>query len=146
MREACVMGLMLPPLWFFAVMGPTFIELLYDDRYFQAGEMLQILAVGVIFVIVPDVGPIYLARGNSFLFMVSLIVRSSLLLGCMVLGAELAGMWGLIVGVAASAALFYPFQVWICRNYRIWLPMLDLAGFAASAAVIWIGLWLVGSL
>ncbi|MHC5002205.1 MAG: oligosaccharide flippase family protein [Planctomycetota bacterium] len=141
-----VMALMLPPLWLFAVAGPQFIDLLYDDRYLEAGDMLQILAIGVIFVIVPDVGPVYLARGNSFLFMVSLIVRSGLLFGCMVLGAALAGMWGLIAGVAASAALFYPYQVWICRKYRIWLPMLDLVGFGVSAAVIWAGLWLVGSI
>lgn len=141
-----VMGLLLPPLWFFAVLGTPFIDLLFDDRYLLAGEMLQILALGVIIVIVPDVGPIYLARGNSFLFMVSLIVRSALLLGAMLAGAAIAGVWGLIAGVTVSAALFYPYQVWICRKYRIWLPMLDLAGFGASVIVIWTGLWLAGTL
>jgi O-antigen/teichoic acid export membrane protein len=141
-----VMMLMLPPLWFFVVLGPQFIGWLYDDRYWLAGDMLQVLAVGGIFTIVPDVGPIYLARGNSLLFMITLLVRSTLLLGCMLAGAALAGMWGLLFGIAASAALYYPVQVAICRAYRVWLPELDLLGFAASAAVVGLGWWLEATL
>lgn len=138
-----VMALMLPPLWIFVVLGPQIIDGLYDARYFQAGEILSILAVGGVFTIVPDVGPIYLARGDSFLFMLSLTIRSALLLACMIVGALLAGLWGLVFGIVVSAALFYPVQVRINCMYRVWLPMLDAAGFAASAAAIWGGLWLV---
>jgi O-antigen/teichoic acid export membrane protein len=138
-----VMALMLPPLWFFVLFGTPFIEFLYDDRYQQAGLILQVLAVGGIFSIVPDVGPIALSRGDSFLHMVTLIIRSGLLLAGMVVGAMCAGLWGLITGIVVAAALFYPAQVWICRRYGVWLPMLDLIGFASSGIVIGAGFWII---
>jgi O-antigen/teichoic acid export membrane protein len=134
------MALFLPAIWILIVFGDDIVELLWDERYWDAGWMVQIISAGTFFFVVSAVGPIHLARGESWVGLIAVAIRASVLLPGMVLGGYLAGAQGLIIAIAASYVVYYPLQVWISIRYRVWLPLYDLAAFAISALVIWAGL------
>lgn len=134
--------ILLPPLCCLTIFGPDIVRFLYPPEFYDAGWMLQILAAGLIVQISSEIGPFYLAYGNSFLMMQILAIRTVLLLGGMIIGAMIADKVGLIVGIAASNLLLYPFQVWIYRRYSLWIAQLDALGLFGSATIIGTGLWL----
>jgi O-antigen/teichoic acid export membrane protein len=137
-----LLSLALPPLWAMAVFGDPLLRLLYDDRYLGAGWMLQVLAIGCVIRVIPVIGPIDLAQGNSPLHMVLRGVEAVGLIGCMALGGWLAGGEGMITGVAVSQLLVYAVTVVPAWRYGVWLWTYDLAAATASAAVIGLGTWL----
>lgn len=134
------MALFLPAIWILIVFGDDIVEFLWDERYWDAGWMVQIISAGTFFFVVGAVGPIHLARGESWVGLVAVSIRAAVLLPGMVLGGYLAGAKGLIIAIAASYVVYYPLQVWISVRYRVWLPKYDLIGFAITALVVWAGL------
>jgi len=134
------MGIFLPGLWILIVFGDDLIRLLWDERYWDAGWMVQALSGGTLFLIIGAVGPLHLARGESWIGVLVICVRAAVLVPGMVLGGYLAGAEGLIIAISASYVVYYPMQVWISIRYGVWLPLYDAVGFALSGAVIWAGL------
>ena len=137
-----LMGALLPPLWILVIFGPELVRFLFEEEYWTAGWMVQVLAAGLIVFVSSVIGPFYLAYGNSFVFMQLQAVRSVLLLVAMAVGGKLAGTSGVICGVAATRLLFYPVQTAVYRHYSLWMPEMDALGLLGSAAVIGLGLWL----
>jgi O-antigen/teichoic acid export membrane protein len=137
-----MMGAMLPPLYGLVLFGPEIIDLLYDDRYAGAGWMLQILAVASIVRIVHSIGPIYLAYGNSALQLVVTTTYSATLLASILAGGWLGGTTGVLYGVVASRILAYPVVSWVAARYGMWMPLIDLAGYAVSALVVALSFYL----
>jgi O-antigen/teichoic acid export membrane protein len=139
-----LMGLSLPPLWFFVIGGRWLIELLYDPRYQNAGWMLQILAVSAIAQTL-GMGSLkaLLAKGDSFALMIVQVCRGVLIVICMIAGGYFAGLVGLIVGIAAGNLMVYPVLAWSMIRHRLWLPQLDLLAIGSSAVVISLGLILI---
>lgn len=140
--RAAMLALFAPGLWFLIVFGQDVIRILYDPRYQQAGWVLQVLAAGVLLLIIPSVGPIHLARGRSRTFALVLAARSAALLGSMAVGGVFWGAEGLIVGVAASSLVYLPVESWVAQRYRVWIPWFDAAALLLSAGVVSLGLWL----
>lgn len=142
MRSAKSM-LLLPLVCLFIIFGPKLIEVVYDDRYLDAGWMLQILAAGVGFNIATHVGEFYLAKGHSRLFMCVVAIRSVIMLLCMALGGHYAGGMGIIIGVAVTNLMEYPVLVMIYRRYGVWIWKLDLILCSVvflAVAVAWMNL------
>jgi len=136
------MAAFLPPLWILVIFGSNIIDFLFDPRYQSAGWMLQVLSAGVIILISSVIGPFYMAYGNSLLMMKLQAVQSVLLIISMLVGGQLFGTNGVIIGIAAQRVLFYPFQVGVYRHYSLWIPELDALGILGSACVIGLGFWL----
>ena len=103
-----LMGLMLPPIWLLACAGEPIIHLLYDERYAEAGWMLEWIACGATFMMVSAIGPIQLARGESWINLMVTGIRSGVLLGAMILGGRLAGTPGIIAAIGAAYLVHYP--------------------------------------
>lgn len=137
-----LMAAFLPPLWLLVLWGDAVVGLLYDARYEGAGWITQVLAAGAIFTVVGRAGPIHLARGESSVGLVAAAVPALFLVVATATGWVLAGGTGMVVGIAATLVVRYPIEVWISRRYGIWMPLYDLAGFAATAAVLGLG-WAV---
>ncbi len=129
------MAALLPPFWVLVLFGDPIIRLLYDDRYVDAGWMLEALCAGGIFLVVGAIGPIHLARGESWVGMIATSIRGVVLLSLMAIGGYLGGSTGLIMGIGASYFAYYPLQVWISRRYEVWFPMYDAIGLVMTAAV-----------
>jgi len=135
----------LPPLWLLAVAGDQVVRLLYDARYQEAGWMLQILAGGSIFLFLGWIGPLNLARGESFIGLVATGLRGAALLAGIWIGHAVAGTFGTVVGIGASYFVYYPVQVWISRRYDVWSPWQDVLAIGLSALAVGGGLALRGT-
>ena len=132
----------LPATWIMVIFGEFVIELLYDPRYYSAGWMLQILAIGSVgSVITATAGSALLSFGDSFGFMIFQVARATLLIICMAIGGYYFNVVGLIIGVSLSKILGYPFLAVTLSKHKVWLPMVDFSAFIISVIVISIGLW-----
>jgi O-antigen/teichoic acid export membrane protein len=133
----------LPPLWTLILWGDNLIALLYDDRYIEAGWMLQVLAAGATATTIRlTIGPIFLAMGDSFLKMLDTAIRLSLQIVSMTVGAYFWGMPGFFIGLALTDLLSYPTLIYLTRPYGVWLPLLDTLAFGTSFFVIGVAFWL----
>ncbi|MCC6152592.1 MAG: oligosaccharide flippase family protein [Candidatus Hydrogenedentes bacterium] len=170
--RAVLILLSVPPVCVLVVWGNEIITLLFPEKFHQAGWMLQVLSAGaIVSVIGSTVGPVLLAVGDSYRFMVIQASRAVILCVTMFLGgfigsvvADTAVMpaimypvyfdalghsvWGhgRIIGVIVGATLpelfLYPVLIWAVRRYGVWLPKLDFAGFAFALVLIAIGFML----
>jgi len=137
--RAVVLALALPPLWALSIFGP-YVMRIYGQEYADAQWMVRLLSAGaVISIICQTIEPVLLAMGDSFRHMMQLSVRFCFKLAGLFIGYRLDGARGLIVGLAMADLLGYPMMACLVRKYNVWLPSLDLAAAALSAAVIGLG-------
>lgn len=140
----CFLAAALPLMWAVAIGGQWIVNLLYDQRYIEAGWMLKILAVGAIGqIICTTVQPIILAHGHSGRHLGFTTLSLLITAATMGLLGALYGGTGVIIAVAVSEVLRYAAVAWAVRPYRVWTPWLDLAAFASTAVVLLIGWSLV---
>ncbi|MCK5525205.1 MAG: oligosaccharide flippase family protein [Thiomargarita sp.] len=141
--RAILLAVSLPPIWAFTLWGDYLIAFLYDDRYQDAGWMLQILSAGSIALAIrATIGPVLLAVGDSFRQMINIAIRLALQIIGMAAGAYIAGTQGFFIGLALSEWLSYPALVYLIRPYNVWRPLLDVLAFGSSFIVVGIALWL----
>jgi len=132
-----LLALFLPPLWILVLWGDEMINLLYDERYQDAGWMLQILAAGAIpTAVITTINPVLLAVGDSFRHMLNSLIRLIFQILGMSIGFYIDGVSGFLIGLALTDLLSYPFIAFLIFPYRIWLPTLDLAALGISAIII----------
>lgn len=117
--------------------APEVVSFLYDDRYHDAGWMLQVLAVGTLFsCITVSVSPLLLAVGDSFRFMLVMAARSAILISGMTVGFAIAGLTGLLVAIALTPLMSYPALAWALRRHGAWNPALDFGALLLSASLV----------
>jgi len=140
-----LLRMFLPALWLVIAFGSYIVDLLYPESYKNAGGMLELLACGGAGQIVSmSIGGIVLAKGDGLRYMVLRFGTGITVLSGMVLGMiycpnywpEGGQVGGLIIGMSIGYWCNYFVMLWAIRGYKIWLPKLDLACFAASAIVI----------
>ncbi len=132
----------IPFLLVFVIFGPEIIHLLFDSRYYEAGWMLQVLAIGWIVVVVSNIGPIYLAIGDSLTAMKMTAVEAFSLIVSMLIGGFFWGIAGIVAGISFSKVLSYPYKVIINHRLNLWFPKYDFFGFLVGAICAGGGLWL----
>ncbi|WP_417550272.1 oligosaccharide flippase family protein [Methylophaga sp.] len=121
-----ICGMLLPIALFLLIFGSHITELLYDERYINAGWMLQVLAAGVAFQIATNVGPFYLGFGRSGLFAFTIGIKAALLISSMLIGSALYGSAGLVAGITISSVLYYFVEIFYLYKFRIWFWYIDL--------------------
>lgn len=136
---------MLPPVCFIAIFGGWIIEVLYDDRYLEAGWMLRILAVGTIGqVVAGSAERVILAGGNSFRWMSLQLSRFSLLGIALWIGYTRNDPALLLWGCAIARLVGYIPLALFLRLQGVWLPKLDASALALALGTTFLGIWLVG--
>jgi O-antigen/teichoic acid export membrane protein len=106
--------------------GKPLIDLLYDDRYREAGWILQVLAVGLLGrVLCITYGDVLLARGDSFATMTLTIIYTGIQLAAMPIGFFWGGYRGVIVGLAVTEWLTYGAYAVCFKRLSLWQPELD---------------------
>lgn len=124
---------------FFVLFGKPLIHLMYDQRYADAGWMLQILALGAL-VITP--GSTYtnvlLAQGKTSIMTALMAIQVVIQFATMFVGYYLGGEYGVVVGIAAMGWFLYPFQAICYAKLSIWQPEVDLPviGIASGLAFL----------
>jgi len=120
----------------FIVFGKTLISIMYDDRYADAGWILQILSVGALVSLLGSTyGNVMLAQGQTFLMSVLMGVQVVIQFACMLVGYWLGGEYGVIAGISAVGWLLYPFQAIVYKRLKIWQPEIDLPVIAVATGV-----------
>jgi O-antigen/teichoic acid export membrane protein len=122
--------------------APWLIALLYDERYHDAGWMLQLLAAGAMgSAVSSSAGQALLAIGRSRDIAIMLASQLALMAIAITLGYRAAGELGIVAGVAVTELLNYPVLAMFLRRRGLWHPVLDLAALAAAGAALALGLW-----
>lgn len=125
----------------FACFGRDLIGLLYDARYADAGVILQVQALGFMVGILSSsyIGVLW-AIGKIGLSTSLLAVQACLLLTSMLLGSQVAGQFGVVVGGALSMVLMYPVTALVYARLGLFQPKVDgpviLASIVASAGIV----------
>lgn len=132
-----------PPLLLLFFIGPELIGLLYDERYSDAGWMLQILSAGaLITVILVPSQSVLIARGDSYHHMLLQGVAAFAMAGSIYTGYRLGGTPGLLIGYALSGLIQYPFLASFVRKHGVWLPKLDLLAVVSVMLLLTAATWL----
>ncbi|MEO0586684.1 MAG: oligosaccharide flippase family protein, partial [Planctomycetota bacterium] len=116
-----------------AVGARPLIGLMYDERYQDAGWMLEMLAVGGMFVLLRSTyNGTFIPLGKVSWMLWMTIVDSVLRLGLPVAGFYLGGPEGFVAGVVAAMALGYAVMATSMAVLGVWQRWLDAVFLALS--------------
>lgn len=111
---------------FFVLFGEKLIEILYDDRYLEAGWILRVLALRmVINSLNLTYGDVLLAKEKGFVITGLIATKVCILFLAMFVGFQLGGTHGVIVGIVAAEWLLYPIEAICFSRFSIWQPEVD---------------------
>lgn len=126
-----------------AIEGVDLVALLYDPRYVTAGAVASLVAcIQFPTAIAMSYDQAALAAGDTRNYFVLRAVTAALQITFLLIGAELAGLLGALLGQGLAAILAYPLVVWLARRHGAWDPLHDaslgLASFALGASALWL--------
>jgi len=101
------------------VVAPTVINILYDDRYQQAGAMLQILSITIIASSYRLGSSLLLSMGNPKAGTIAVAVRGLALVLLLPLGYEHYGINGALWSIAINPLFEVPVILWFFTRYKI---------------------------
>lgn len=112
------------------LLGDVMIRIMYDERYEPAGLYLVIMATGgAIASLRTPFGMTLLAVGDSFGHSLNMSVMAVARIGLMVLGFQLYGVPGMLIGDVVADFVVYPFEAWRLQKHKLWFPLFDVVCF-----------------
>lgn len=127
----------------FACLGVWLVDLLYDPRYAMAGAVVTVLACAQMpALIVMTYDQAALAAGDSRAFFVLAVVRAVLMVACLWVGLETAGLLGALIGQGVAYVLAYPAVVWLARRVGAWDGLHDAVMSAIALVAAGLAIWL----
>ncbi|MGP6089429.1 oligosaccharide flippase family protein [Antarctobacter jejuensis] len=127
----------------FALLGVWLVQTLYDPRYDAAGAVAVVLACAQIpMLIVMTYDQAALAAGDSRRYFYLALARAVLMVGCILIGLNVAGLLGALLGQAAAFTTAYPVVVWLARQSGVWDPLHDMLFGSLGLALATLAIWL----
>ena len=121
---------------FFVYFGPALMELLYDNRYKDAGWMLQLLGLGWLCgCLSSSYSGVLLAKGSAHLNTLLLVNQLLIQTACMYAGYYLGGTRGLVIGVSTAFWILYPITAYLYFRLCLWQPRIDLPFLGLSLLI-----------
>lgn len=138
-----ISGVTLTLLLSMALIGPWLVGVLYDPRYAMGGAIVTALAVAQI----PQViGMSYdqaaLAAGDSRRFFVVSASRAFFQITFLIVGVNLFGLVGAIMGMGLAHLLTHPVIIWLARTHDAWDARHDAICASAAGTIGMVALWL----
>jgi O-antigen/teichoic acid export membrane protein len=141
LRSGALAGLLLMST-ILAFGGGWLVRLLYDPRYHEAAGMVVLIAVmQAPALLILSCDQAALAMGDSRRYFRLTLARAILVTGALLVGFEVAGLAGAIVGQGLANLAAYPFLAWLLRPHGAWMPGLDAQFLGASALIGALALW-----
>ena len=107
----------LPVFFAIAFASGFIIDILYDDRYTQAGAYLAILSISGAIEVLPLIYmKAYQAEGNSRFYFVLFAVSTFIKVAAMIIGYKMAGTIGMLAGLGVGAFLGYLYVIYHARK------------------------------
>lgn len=126
---------------FLLAAGEGVVSILYDARYHGAGNMLSILALGLIGARYAVIEFLWLAKGHMRYLIVSNFIRLLVLYAALPLGYLLAGMEGALYGISLSFFAAWPVVFYYKAQHGLtswWREFAALPVFLLALAVGWL--------
>ena len=126
---------------FLLVAGEGIVSILYDARYHAAGNMLGILALGLIGARYGVVEFLWMAKGQMRYLIASNFIRLLVLYAGLPLGYWLAGIEGAIYGISLSTFAAWPVAIHYKRQHGLanwWSEIAVLPVFIVALIVGWL--------
>lgn len=118
------------------IFGGWLVDFLYDDRYREAGWMLQVLSTAALMQVVnASYGPIFIATGKVFIQTALITTLVTLQILSAFIGGYLWGENGIIVGFASVHVIFYPVYAIFLSRISLWQPKIDIPAIAIILVV-----------
>ena len=126
-----------------ALAGPLIVDVLYDVRYRSAGGvMVAICAVQMIVVVVLTYDQAALARGDSRGFFVVSAAKAVLQTLGFLIGAQVMGLGGAMLGQAIGMLLYMPVIARLAFRHGVWDARHDLIYLGVALGLGMLALWL----
>ena len=127
------------------VTGVWLVGVMYDARYQPAGGIVVLIAlmqIPAIIAITYDQAA--LAAGDSRSFFVLAATKAVLVVAGIIIGLQVFGLPGALIGQGVALVAAYPVVVWLATKQGAWDPLHDLgfAGFGVGLGLL--ALWLQG--
>jgi len=123
-------------LWILSASGDLLIRLLYTPSFHAAGWMLRVLAMGATVAVLNQSSSIlWPALGEFRTVTVLTAVQLIALLAALLVGHQIAGATGFVVGCAAAELLIYPVHAVFLARRGHWQWQVDAPLLALSALV-----------
>ena len=117
--------------------GDKLIDLLYDDRYTQAGWMLKVLSINsLVGVLIFTYDNALMAMGKTFTMTALLAIQVAIEFSAMVIGAHFWGENGVVIGIACFAWVLYPLKAIFFARLSIWQPEVDLPAIGLATLIV----------
>ena len=127
----------------FGCVGPFLIDLLYDDRYRDAGGIVVLIACAFLIALPGRTyDQVALASGDSRGFFIVVTIRAVLQTAFLWAGAHFFGLVGALAGQATALALAYVPTVFLARKHGAWDPWHDMVIGTLSLLTVAGALWL----
>jgi O-antigen/teichoic acid export membrane protein len=131
---------------FFAIFGDLIVHMLYEERYRDAGWMLQFLALGKIGQCMSGtLRPLLFAKGDSYSSMVHQVFVTIVLIIGMVAGFNVFGPVGLIIAYSFVPMLCHPLLVVQARKHGFYCARSDIGLIVAGLGIVVVDWIIIGS-
>jgi len=132
--QSLVLMFGIPTLLAISLSADFIIELLYDERYWRAGEFLQLLALSAsIFILPKTYMEGFLAEGNSRLNFAFTLAMALLRILGLLIGVTYFGVSGMLIGIGIASFLGY---LIVAVSSKAAGRLCYLADFSAICAII----------
>jgi O-antigen/teichoic acid export membrane protein len=128
--------------------GHVVIDFLYDDRYQNAGWMLEILSLSTIFLGITMAGVCFMALGNSKYIMLLTGVSAIFLFISVPLAYGIYGLYGAVVVIALNSIVEVPLIFYKMHQYKLlclksefkFFPLFFISYYMGDSVVNYLGL------
>ena len=141
LRYGLTAGL-LGALFMLAMIGPWLVELLYDDRYLNAGGVIVAFAsVQMILAVALTYDQAALATGDSRGFFIVSATKAGFTVAGFLIGVSQGGLYGAAIGMAVASLLYFPFVVGLARRHNAWDARHDILFLPLAVALAGVAVW-----
>ncbi len=142
MMRFAVTGAIMCMLVVFALFGVALVNLLYDQRYQNAGAIVVLTAcMQIPMIIVLTYDQAALASGDSKRFFVLAASKAIAMIIALMIGVQIAGLFGALISQGIAVLAVYPVIIWLAKRQGAWDPQHDAfyaaVGFLIATVAIW---------
>lgn len=102
----------------FVFLSPIFIDLLYSKEFVETNKYTDYAIIGTVIIVVSNcMGMILLAKQSSKVFIWSVIIQRSVLIGIYMVGYKTLGLMGLGLAYICTGIIHLVFMVYILNHY-----------------------------
>ncbi|WP_442498878.1 oligosaccharide flippase family protein [Methylobacter sp. sgz302048] len=99
--------------------GHVVIDLLYDERYQDAGWMLEILSFSIVFLGTTMAGVCFMALGDSKTVMILTAISTFFLFSTVPIAYSFLGLYGAVVAIALNTVVEIPLILYKMNKYEL---------------------------